>query len=183
MFEQLESQIFYKYSKHVFLLGSTDYSHVVEFQIPIYITYFVCAVIVGLVVERCGFRMQLTLLGIIFLAAANFANYAIPACSQEASIPLVKVEQETCWRSKVPHILFAIGYSVYSVVLMSQISYLALPKIQGTAYGILFFLLNLATIIFHIIESAILTPSKDLEFSAFNMKYSFEVELELKKFR
>ena len=66
---------------------------------------------------------------------------------------------------------------------MSQISYLALPKIQGTAYGILFFLLNLATIIFHIIEAAVLTPSKDFEFSAFNLKYSFTVELELKKFR
>lgn len=123
------------------------------------------------------------MLGIIFLAAANFANYAIPACSQEASIPLTKVDQETCGPSTVPHILFAIGFSVYSVVLMSQISYLALPKVQGTAYGILFLLLNLATIIFHIIQAAVLTPSKDLEFSAFNMKYSFRVEVELKKFR
>jgi hypothetical protein len=43
-------------------------------------------------------------------------------------------------------VLVGVGYSVYSVVMLSQITYLALPQIQGTAYGILFTVINVAKV-------------------------------------
>jgi len=71
--------------------------------------------------------MQITLIGILFLVAANLANFLTPSCNAGSKFEYKPQPQETCWESTIPNVLLGVGYSIYSVVMLSQITYLALP--------------------------------------------------------
>ena len=87
----------YKYEKNIQLQGLSDYSSIILFQWSIYITYFVFALLFAIAVEARGLRMQITLIGILFVVAANLANFLTPSCNAGSKFEFEPQPQETCW--------------------------------------------------------------------------------------
>jgi len=101
------------------LQGLNEYSSIVLFQYTIYIPYLCFALLFAIVVEVRGLRMQITLIGILFVVAANLANFWTPSCNADSKFKFEPQPTDFCPSSTLPNVLIGIGYSVYSVVGLS----------------------------------------------------------------
>ena len=147
----------------------------------IFIPYAVFALLFAIVVELRGLRAQISIIGILLLIGANVANYVTPSCNAGSKFDYMPQPQETCASSVLPNALAGAGYSIYSVVMLSQITYQTLPQITGTAYGFLFMIVNISKLVARILISQ-QYDSGIVDLSSFDVSYRPTMEQDFVNF-
>lgn len=98
-----------------------------------YIIATVLAPILGIFIDKFGYRVHIMVAGSIFMIMAHLVQLFIPDCTDECSISLITP------------IFLGISYATYCVALWGSIPFLVEARAIGTAFGICTAIQNGAT--------------------------------------
>lgn len=89
-----------------------------------YIIATVLAPVLGIFIDRFGFRVHIMVAGSLFMIAAHVVQLFLPDCS------------DGCSYSLITPIFLGISYATYCVALWGSIPFLVEARASGTAFGI-----------------------------------------------
>ena len=96
----------------------------------------------GLIVEKCGFRMTLVLAGCILIVLSQILN---------VFTSWVACQEERCASAFFAPIIGSLGMPALYVVLLGSFPYMAIPQIYGVAIGFAFTMMNTSYVLFFLV--------------------------------